>query len=139
MEGNRYGLTKFIELGGKKEEVFRVKLNKSQLLCIEAAKLNPFKSQNIQRDNVSPTHLKNLQIFIESKKLEDSNELDFHVCGIKLSVENEIDSYDIKFALKETPWEQWLGMEITLETIQNFSATNIVAHCLYEMTWNHWE
>ncbi|MCX6231061.1 MAG: hypothetical protein NTZ33_05915 [Bacteroidetes bacterium] len=41
------------------------------------------------------------------------------------------DSYAIEFV----PWEKWLGMDLAPETIEKFSDLEIVAHCLYEMTF----
>lgn len=34
-----------------------------------------------------------------------------------------------------TPWSEWMGMEITKETLSALSPEEIVAHCLYEMTF----
>ncbi len=38
------------------------------------------------------------------------------------------------FNLALTPWNEWLGMVISTETLQQFSPEEIVAHCLIEMT-----
>lgn len=53
-----------------------------------------------------------------------------HVCGKELS-ETKSQSYTLEF----TEWKKWLGMELAKETINNFSESEIVAHCLYEMTF----
>jgi len=37
--------------------------------------------------------------------------------------------------LELTPWRQWLGMEISKESLQEFSEQEIIVHCLYEMTF----
>lgn len=41
------------------------------------------------------------------------------------------ESYAIEFK----PWEEWLGMRIDERTVREFSETQILAHCLYEMTF----
>ncbi len=41
------------------------------------------------------------------------------------------DSYALEF----DKWENWLGMELAPETINNFNELEIIAHCLYEMTF----
>lgn len=41
----------------------------------------------------------------------------------------------IGFALEFTAWKNWMGMKITSETLRHFSETEIMAHCLYEMTF----
>lgn len=41
------------------------------------------------------------------------------------------DSYAIEFVA----WKNWLGMDLAPETTKNFSDLEIIAHCLYEMTF----
>ena len=38
-------------------------------------------------------------------------------------------------ALDFTPWNEWLGMDIDKDTLDGFSELEIIAHCLYEMTF----
>jgi len=38
-------------------------------------------------------------------------------------------------ALEFTPWGEWLAMEVATESLQNFNELEIIAHCLYEMTF----
>jgi hypothetical protein len=45
------------------------------------------------------------------------------------------DSYAIEFV----EWNKWLGMDLAPETSINFSDLEIVAHCLYEMTFVSFE
>lgn len=40
----------------------------------------------------------------------------------------------IYYAIEYTPWERWLGYEIH-EDMANFATEDIVADCLWEMTW----
>lgn len=39
------------------------------------------------------------------------------------------------WALGYTDWAEWLAMEIEGETVRNFTDSEIVAHCLWEMTF----
>lgn len=39
------------------------------------------------------------------------------------------------YAIEFLEWNKWLGMDLAPETINNFSALEIIAHCLYEMTF----
>ena len=41
------------------------------------------------------------------------------------------ESYAIEFK----PWDEWLGMTIAEQTLKEFSEPQILAHCLYEMTF----
>lgn len=43
------------------------------------------------------------------------------------------------YAIEFEKWEKWLGMEISPETIREFSELEIVSHCLYEMTFCGYE
>lgn len=38
-------------------------------------------------------------------------------------------------AIEFTPWNKWLGMEISPESLLHFSELEIISHCLYEMTF----
>jgi hypothetical protein len=39
------------------------------------------------------------------------------------------------YAIEFLEWGKWLGMDLAKETIKNFSDLEIIAHCLYEMTF----
>lgn len=41
------------------------------------------------------------------------------------------DSYAIEFV----EWAKWLGMDLAPETTNNFTDLEIIAHCIYEMTF----
>jgi len=47
-----------------------------------------------------------------------------------------IDDDGERWALDFTPWVKWLGMEIHPESVHSYSPAEIVAHCIWEMTWN---
>lgn len=38
------------------------------------------------------------------------------------------------YALHFTPWAEWLSMPVSLRSLAQFSETEIIAHCLVEMT-----
>jgi hypothetical protein len=44
---------------------------------------------------------------------------------------NQEESYAIEY----TPWGKWLGMSIDQVSSENFSEVEIIAHCLWEMTF----
>ena len=39
------------------------------------------------------------------------------------------------YAIEFLEWEKWLGMDLAAGTTKNFSDLEIIAHCLYEMTF----
>jgi len=78
-------------------------------------------------------------------------------CDISIVVSNEQDAFDESeyvdvsgrennpventnrltdsLAIEFTPWNEWLGMDIDKDTLQDFTELEIIAHCLYEMTF----
>lgn len=53
----------------------------------------------------------------------------------------EFANSEVGYALDFTPWAEWLGMEIDPETANNIELmqSDIVAHCLWEMTFHGYE
>ena len=47
----------------------------------------------------------------------------------------ELANSETSFALDLVPWEEWLGMELDLATLEVYSGFDIIAHCLWEMTF----
>ena len=46
-----------------------------------------------------------------------------------------IDTDSTLVALEYFPWRKWLGMLIDEKTTEQFTALEIIAHCLFEMTF----
>ena len=42
---------------------------------------------------------------------------------------------EVSWAIEFCPWEEWLGMEIDPETLQQLDEVDILVHCLWEMTF----
>ena len=59
------------------------------------------------------------------------------VSGRKLFA--EINSISESYAIEFVIWEEWLGMELAPETLEKFSELEIIAHCLFEMTFCGYE
>ena len=53
--------------------------------------------------------------------------------------EPEPNSLTNSHAIEFVKWQNWLGMNIAPETLENFNDLEIVAHCLYEMTFCGYE
>lgn len=58
----------------------------------------------------------------------DGDEQYEHVCGV---IPGDEQTYGIEFNSRE----QWLGMHLTEDSLKNYSAEDIIAHCLWEMTF----
>ena len=55
------------------------------------------------------------------------------VSGINLNATE--DDITIGLAIEFSPWNDWLGMGIDKSTLKEFTDLEIIAHCLYEMTY----
>jgi hypothetical protein len=49
--------------------------------------------------------------------------------------EEDPQSMTVGYAIEFVEWEKWLGMDLAPETTKNFPELEIIAHCLYEMTF----
>lgn len=58
---------------------------------------------------------------------------DFH--HFSKTASKEFANSETSFALDLVPWEEWLGMELDPSAFDAYSAPDIVAHCLWEMTF----
>ena len=71
-----------------------------------------------------------LKISIRFNKASDDDDEAYHCVAGVHSFESDT-SYGIEFV----PWNEWLGMDIEPETEKNYTHSDIVAHCLWEMTF----
>lgn len=72
--------------------------------------------------------LDDLFINIEKVKEEDSTWLD--VSGVHVAKKDKV-TYGIEFE----PWDEWISMYVTQHTLDTLTKEEIVAACLYEMTF----
>ena len=64
---------------------------------------------------------------------ETGEESHVDVYGIEKNAnENQITDC---LAIEYTPWKEWLGMDVSLESLRKFNELEIISHCLYEMTF----
>jgi hypothetical protein len=64
----------------------------------------------------------------------DTDDPDLNATYVDVSGKDEKDP-SIGYALEFTEWSKWLGMDIELNSLKTFSELEIVAHCLFEMTF----
>lgn len=55
------------------------------------------------------------------------------------SADSEYANTETDFSIAFEPWEQWLSMDIDPQTLQAYTASQIAAHCLWEMTFHGFE
>jgi hypothetical protein len=58
---------------------------------------------------------------------------DFH--HFSETASTEFANSETSFAIDLVPWEEWLGMELDPSALQAYSDSDILAHCLWEMTF----
>lgn len=67
-------------------------------------------------------------LFIEVNIVEDDDEDYLDVCGLNIQNGN-------RYSIELCEWSDWVTMFITKETLDRLSKEDIVAGCLYEMTF----
>jgi hypothetical protein len=82
--------------------------------------------KNLQKLKATPTRMK-----IEVAEVEDWFDKSKYV-----NVSGIMPGEDMGYAIEYTRWEEWLSMEITKESLKEFSELDIYCHCLWEMTWS---
>jgi len=74
-------------------------------------------------------------MMISVENVNDRIEGDYvDVTGINTR-EGPLNDHPAFYAIEFCSWKQWLGMEISPESLACFSQTEIIAHCLYKMTF----
>jgi hypothetical protein len=73
-----------------------------------------------------------LRLLVDLVYSEHAGEFHVEVRGVEPSDEN---SSPTSFAIGTTSWTEWLGMELDENALKDFSEFDIVAFCLYEMTF----
>ena len=81
--------------------------------------------------NLKPmTNLNSVFIKVSYQKdfFDDKKYID--VSGVQV-----FNSTNIKYGIEFCPWKDWVSMYITQDSLDNFTKEDIVAACLYEMTF----
>jgi tetratricopeptide (TPR) repeat protein len=87
---------------------------------------------NMVYDNLLALESAKSDMRIVIKRLSNSN---YHLSGYKKRPKTKREAktpYGIEFA----DWAKWLGMDIDRGTMEDYSDEEIIAHCLWEMTFN---
>jgi len=66
---------------------------------------------------------------------DDENEVRTYVDVSGRKIEENPNSITDSYAIEFVAWKKWLGMDLAPETTEKFSDLDIIAHCLYEMTF----
>jgi hypothetical protein len=120
-------------------------ISRNGWLNIEATLLNEY--PHVQSDIASyeevyqtllllPQANTDLQICLEQVKDEWEQGTAVEVTGRKKTPHIADAQLNLPYSLHFTPWAEWLGMPIAPKFFSIFSETEIVAHCLVEMTRN---
>ena len=80
---------------------------------------------------MSPKEI-DMSIVITKEKDGDDEYID--VSGLHNNPKNKEETYSQGIEL--VSWREWLGMDISKESLANFSESEIIVHCIYEMTFD---
>jgi hypothetical protein len=93
---------------------------------------------------IKPVRTK-MRLVVEEVPEERNQEACVHVSGKDGTLKKPVHSKHFKddgmgnqeesYAIEYTPWGKWLGMSIDQVSSENFSEVEIIAHCLWEMTF----
>ncbi|WP_310554411.1 DUF6557 family protein [Flavobacterium sp.] len=103
-------------------------------------KLYPDQSESIEAYKKVYGNLQEMKVDINDIKIEIDQEYDdetgdlcfANVYGVNEKSTNEITN---GVAIEFEPWSKWLGMTISERTCIEFNELEIIAHCLWEMTY----
>lgn len=77
----------------------------------------------------------NISIEVSWEK-DDFDKTDYvNVSGYYNNPKENTDELTTSLSLEFTPWNEWLGMDIDKNILKKFNELEIIAHCLYEMTF----
>lgn len=74
-----------------------------------------------------------MSIVLKNCKDDFDGEEYVDVSGVPQHPKSEEEN--ISYAIEFSPWKEWLGMEVHHDNFTDFSELEILAHCLYEMTF----
>lgn len=121
----------------KSYEWLSVELTLLRLYPDQEKMLDDYKKVFEKLKITEPTEYDELEIILTKHDcdlyLESEDEGYVDVSGQKK--ESDQNSITSSYAIEFLEWNKWLGMNLAKETTKNFSDLEIIAHCLYEMTF----
>jgi hypothetical protein len=91
---------------------------------------NNLKGYVLALDELRNTPVKKSTLLIYLERIIDEDEEYVDVSGYNP------DEPEVTYALDFTPWPEWLGMEIKQGVLEEFSKLDVLAHCIWEITWH---
>ena len=114
-----------------------VEMTLSQLYPDQEDMLDEYKSVFEHLNRLAPV-AGNMRIVLTEQQdcgQDDESEIETYVDVSGLDDTTDENGGVISYAMEFTEWAKWLGMDLARETLRNFSELEIIAHCLYEMTF----
>jgi len=92
--------------------------------------------EEIFRQLVSMAVIESDMIIEIKREIDDfDNEEYIDISGRKKNEPKDQKEQEVSYALEFTPWSEWLGMQIDMTSIKNFTELEIISRCLFEMTF----
>ena len=123
-----------------KRETLQDLLGRLEWPAVEAALLECYPREAAQVDGYRVVYERLLSLHetpcrlvlrVEPQKDDDEEWLD--VSGEDGTLRD--DGEPERFALEFTPWAEWLGVVVPEDLLREYGGAEVVAHCLYEMTF----
>ena len=105
-------------------------LSKFKEIYHEAGSIKKYEKLLKELKNTIPEEI---DISIVITKENDDNEIYFDVSGRHNNPRNKEETFTQ--GIEFVPWNKWLGMDVSKESLDQFSEKEIIVHCLYEMTF----
>ena len=123
---------------------FKQIINNNNWLSAEIVLLNLYPDQKINISGYEEVFDKlrmlhpvetDISIVISHKKDDYDQSEYIDVSGYYNNPQEKNIEPNPSLALEFTSWDKWLGMDIDINTLNSFSELEIIAYCLYEMTF----
>jgi hypothetical protein len=123
-------------------------IKRAEWLSVEMVllKLYPDEKKNLSgykevfnKLKIMPIKESNISILV-SNEIDDFDNIEYvNVSGYYTNPKDNIDEQELSLAIEFTHWNEWLGMDVSPKTLSDFNELEIIAHCLYEMTFVGYE
>lgn len=114
--------------------------NEWDSIQISLSNLYPNEIDNIDKYKIMFQRLRTIQPHENNEQMEIVIEFTKDYCD-ENDNEEWLDVYGrkpndpYKYGIEYVGWEKWLGYTISNQTLDSFPESQIIAHCLYELSW----
>ena len=119
-----------------------VELTLIQLYPDQVERLDDYRAVFEKLRTIEPVFDDQMELMLveyDSDPIDEGDEVATYVDVSGRLITPDPESHSNSYALEFTEWKKWLGMNLAKETEANFTELEIIAHCLFEMTFIDYE